>query len=352
MAKIKYLVIVVGSFFFSFEAGAQHKEQLLGDWYFTKATTKNEVLLNRFFWIRTVSFKRGGTIRINEFQNDEWHPDEIFDYYVQNDLLFLVQTKTNLDPTYKIYSLTFDELIMEYKNELYHFSRIIRTIKREDSKDIYLRDDTITVFDKPFVAPRFKRNLSAFFLERLSFLKHDSMQLVYVGFKLEADGSISKIEIKNRECVAAWQDTITEIVKSSQKYWSVAQRGKTKLAAMVGFAILVQSPLVEEITMRNIFREISRLSEDGYIKQREGDDRAALLSYSGSETLFNYLEFFSFYGKQSFDLPTVNAYVSAIINKSIILQKMGMNEKACEALRKAKAFSDVAEQTYLIHCRE
>lgn len=345
LCSILFISLIISPFAFT-----QTKEQLLGEWYFANATTPNGLSLNRSFFIKTANFMRGGIVRINEIHNSEWYQDETFEYYVQKDSLFFVRTRTNLDPAFKIRSATFDTLILDRKNELYHFTRILRKIKKRDGYEVYLKEDTITIYDKPFQSARFKGNLSDFLYRKLCFLEGDSIQLLYVNFKLCSDGSISDIEVKNHKKFGNLTDTVVAVVRSSKKYWTVARRGSTKFDTKIGLAILVRSKLLEPFSVKGLFSEVKRLSENGYKSQIEGNNKVALTNYSAAETLFSYFEISSFYNKQSFDLATLDAYGSALINKSIILEKMGKREKACETLNKAKAFSDVAEKIYLRDC--
>lgn len=332
-------------------ANAQENDLVLGDWYFTKATNASGQEINHFSFFGDVTFLRRGGIVINQLQNSELLPKESFEYYVEKGKLVLVRTRTNLDPTYAIRFIDFNRMILERDNAFLHFERILRQKKIEDTTFVFLQHDTLTLFKKPFIIPRFKGDICRVLSDQFDYLRADTTGLLPVTFLLSGLGIISDIQIDTNLITAARADSVKAGVMRMSKYWWPAHRGAKKIDSYVRLLLLVKSRnTLSEFNYANVIRLMNNASRIGRQLQSDKKLREAAMRYRDVLSLFEFIEQSMIYSKKGFDIAALDAYEEALLGASELAVGNGDPKSACVLIGKIKRSNARAEKLYLVNC--
>jgi hypothetical protein len=340
------------SVFFQF-ALAQEKELVLGDWYFKKVTNRNGQITNQFIFFRDITFsRRGGTV-VNQLQNSELFPKESFDFYVENRQLFLVRTRTNLDPNYAIHFIDFNEMILERDNAFFHFERILRQKHLEDTTLVFLQNDTLTLFKKPLITPRFNGDICRVLSDQFGFLNADTTGLLPITFRLKGSGEVTDINIGTEIISATKVDSLKTMVAHLKKKWVPGHRGSKRVDFSIRLQLLIKSrktlPNFDYAKVNRLIVEANNQAEQLY-RARKFDE--ANERYRDVLCLYEFIQQSMIHSNKSFDIVALDAYDEALLHMSELLISKGDKTQACVLLGKISRSNSKVEKLFLENCKK
>lgn len=325
------------------------KDKIQGKWCFRQSTSPTGIELPKGVNVYDLLVSNN-SVTVNTYSN-KMNPFyfRVFDCFIDETDSITLSEKEKVFERLKVHRISPDTLILSNKLGYHIFSKVIGEIRNEYFITVFLKNDTIRFNKAKSKPPRFKKSsIIKYYDDRLSFIKSDSARLINIKWTIGPDGSVFDIVVNTK--LIRYIDTIKAIVYESAKLWSPAKIGDKSDYGFAFATILVRGFPLSKFKISDIEKEIKNYNTKGNNFFKVGSIESALDCYQIVSALFEVLNTDILQKRIKFDSGTLDAYINASINASIIHKQHGNYMEACKILNKIKHASETALEKLINDC--